>query len=235
MTSSFAAPPSLRRLLMGGLVATATFVAGQAAGFDGYFDVTPPAKGVFYSASALGGWTTDISQGESITDVASIDTLGAPSSVTLTAKSQLIPSNPLRGVTLQGPTGAYAQMQIAAPSDGTFSFSYALDLTFAKAFVWKDGAWDQLSSSGSLVNLVVKQNDLLGFRVENDTFAVEVTIGTDQRSAALADAPPAETLTIRGLGFVPADVPVPEASTVTAGLALAGLAGWTCLRARRRA
>lgn len=158
-----------------------------------------------------------------ITPGSTIDTLSAPGSVVLNA-GQLAPLS--QGFSpLLAPVGSFAEMSIAAPAAGLFSFNY--NLAAGQLEVFSSVGLQTLTGSGSLsLDITVGEN--FGFRVVSDTFA---SAPASSRRVALPAAPGPQGVTISSAVFTE----VPEASSVLAGLGLVGLVGGRWLLRRRQA
>ena len=197
--------------------------------FVGAFNI--PAGGQITASGAVGNWTgtVDTSGG-----TAYIDTTLAPYSVSLFA--QVLPvgpdswSAPAGGRPgLQGVIGlvASADLHIAAPSAGTFLFNFAVTSGSDVEAYDNDGVYPLVGNSSLLLNLV--QGEVFGFRVTSDSLVAASAGGAKPMGLPGLAAPGPQGVSISGLVFTP----VPEASTVCAGIALLGMGVVAWNRSRR--
>ncbi len=198
-------------------------VASADTTFDGYFAFDTPGSN-FTDNGTSGNWTVGIDYGSGS---ANVDTSLAPDSVSLSANAEFIgvgnalfPARKLPG--LQGNSGApaTASVQILSPGTGTFTLNYNLSgLGGPQAFAFDpNGAHPLVFGPGTVVLALVPGQNITIQVVANPTALTGFTTST------LVLSNPILNLT-----------PVPEASTVAAGLALAGMGAWSWARSRKRA
>jgi len=213
------------------LVSAFSSTAIAAGGFTGAFAITDvnnvPGNYSTFSLPTgpkLGEWTWLLTPG------GSINTTGAPDSITLQANPQFVNFGARGGVAPMGTSSgtAIAQISIVSPAAGFFSFDYSFET----------GQLEVFSTGGGLQTLTMASSGQ--FEVElspGETFILravgEPDIGFKPASSRGVAQPAGlgnQFVTINNALFV-----VPETSTWMAGFAAVGLIGWRLSQRRRQA
>lgn len=219
------------------MVATVTMISAltgtaiAAGGFTGAFAITDGNNGPGeYSTSnlptgpKLGEWTWSLTAG------GTIDTLGAPDSISLSAIPAFPPFGPQGGFAPMGesPGTAVAQISIVSPAAGTFSFAYSFEVGQLEVFSTGGGLQTLTSGSSGQFEVELSSGELFLMRVVGSpNFAFQPA---SSRGVAQLAAPGNQLVFINNATFV-----VPETSTWMAGFAAVGLIGWRLSQRRRQA
>lgn len=219
---------------MAALLSLVPTAMGFAAGaFTGDFDLGAPAT--YFSSGTAGKWSVNI---DTAGGTASVSTASAPSSVSLFAEVFSAAASSRAAPAGLGPSlYAISQIFLTAPTDGTFSFDVIGTVSptagsQGKVYAFL-GATQYSLLSESTYTLTLSAGDTFGFGAEA---FFPPPAGPDGGRASpaglpgLADVPLGSNLNISNVVFTP----VPEASTISAGIALLGMGAFAWQRSRRR-